>query len=1015
MRTYSFLYKVKIRALLLILLVALDVKSQIVPVNNIQTPEIANLGMFGTIPVSHYTGIPDITVPLYDITVGDYVLPLSARYHLASVKPDLQSGILGMGWSLMAGGYITRTVHCVYDELCGDDNIGHGFYSNSFKMKNITNQSFAQMTKDKLRGDDFFELVPDEFSFSFCGYSGNFYYNENGGWTVVSDDDIKVEFNPANGDGFINRKQLEERFRTTGWDDRSHNNRFFNKFTLVTPDGCRYEFGGLYATEFSVPYYARKKNSLIPTTWRLSKITTTDKRVIEFKYDTSAIMCDIRYVPQYRMQYGTIQEQTSPYEIGWRGFTGFLLFPACLTSITTPNETIDFTYFKESRYGDRLNRNSKALYWENTGMTRLQTYSLNIEDPSQQFLVFMNTARRENEKTTRNAIADKLTHNVLHRIAIKNKFTGNGHSLYFGYVDSSNERMKLTSVITRTGVPDIIRGQYGYEIPAEISGDDMPAYSFSYDRSQTMPYRYSMTKTDSWGYYNGGEVSISATPSFTTIYPSLSATKAETLSEIRYPTGGRTTFAYEQHSYSKIVSNDHTAVTNSTGFAGGLRVAEIKNYNDDNSLVSTKKYYYSETKNGKSSGISKSMPVHSVSYTAGNVTLELKSAAGFQTPVTNQNSPDVGYSCVIEETFDASGKSMGYIKYRYSNYDTDIFGLSHLDKKYSYSTASGGDAIAPYTSYALERGKLLSEEFYDSDGVLKRKKVVEYGRTGHPAFKTAYQQEIILNYNPYQFMNSSLGWLAETFTFSYFPKSVRDTVYTKSGAYSSGITYLYNTNKLVTSESTLTSNNTVKTVKYKYPSDYSAYNWMQQLNILSPVIEKRTEEDASVCTETFDYRATNNQIPYICKKTTSWGNNMASRTDFKVNAVNAYGKPTEVETNGRTNVYYWGFNGQKLFMEIENATLAEAESCLGKEKNVSELNMRYTPDYGNIEDRYLMRSSIFHIYMYNQDMNMYAEVLTDGSAVQYKYDMLGRLREKYYVDPYTNEKYILNQYDYHYK
>ena len=444
-------------------------------------------------------------------------------------------------------------------------------------------------------------------------------------------------------------------------------------------------------------------------------------------------------------------------------------------------------------------------------------------------------------------------------------------------------------------------------------------------------------------------------------------------------------------------------------------MAEIKNYNDDNSLVSTKKYYYSETKNGKSSGISKCLPVHSVSYTAGNVTLELKSAAGFQTPVTNQNSPDVGYSCVIEETFDASGKSMGYIKYRYSNYDTDIFGLSHLDKKYSYSTASGGDAIAPYTSNALERGKLLSEEFYDSDGVLKRKKVVEYGRTGHPAFKTAYQQEIILNYNPYQFLNTSLGWLAETFTFSYFPKSVRDTVYTKSGAYNSGVTYLYNTNRLVTSESTLTSNNTVKTVKYKYPSDYPSYNWMQQLNILSPVIEKRTEEDASVCTETFEYQATNNQIPYICKKTTSWGNNMAIRTDFKVNAVNAYGKPAEVETNGRTNVYYWGFNGQKLFMEIENATLAEAEACLGKERNVSECNMKYPPDYGNIEDRYLMKSSIFHIYMYNQDMNMYAEVLADGSAVQYKYDMLGRLREKYYVDPYTNEKYILNQYDYHYK
>lgn len=1007
-----------IRACLLAILLSVSaaVCAQIGPVNNIQSPDIANLGVYGTIPVSPYTGIPDISVPLYDIRVGDYVLPMSAQYHLASVKPDLQPGVLGMGWSLMAGGYITRTVNCVYDELCGDDGVPHGFYSHSAKMKDITSQSFAQMTKDKLRGDDFFELVPDEFSFSFCGYSGNFYYNENGGWTVVSDHDIKVEFNPANGEGFIDRNQLKKRFTMTGWDNQTYNNRFFNKFTLITPDGCRYEFGGINATEFSIPYYARKNSPLIPTTWRLSKITTADKRVIEFKYDASAVMCDIRYIPQYRMQYGTIQEQNNPDQIGWRGFTGFLLFPSCLTSIITPNETVNFTYFKEKNYGDRFFNSSKALYWENAGMTRLPTYSfnLNIEDPALQFFIFMNAGKLDSEYNTRKAIADKLTHNVLHRISIKNNFSGNGRSYYFGYVESNSERLKLTSIITRTGIPDIIKGQWGYKIPDEISGDDMPAYSFSYNKSQTMPYRYSMTKTDSWGYYNGSEVSISANPSYATVYPSLSATKAETLSGIIYPTGGWTKFIYEQHSYSKMVSKDHTIVTSSTGFAGGLRVAEIKNYNRDNSLVSTKKYYYSETKNGKSSGISKSLPVHSVSYTAGSVTLELKSAGGFQVPVTNQNSPDVGYSCVIEETFDASGNSMGYTKYRYSNYDTDIFGKSHLDSKYSFCTASGGDAIAPYTSNALERGKLLSEEHYDSDGILKRKKVIEYGRTGHPAFKTAYQQRIIFNYNPIQFLESPVGWLAKTLTFSYFPESVRDTIYTKSGAYTSAVTYLYNTNKLVTSESAQTSNNSVKTIRYKYPSDYPKYSWMTRLNILSPVIEKQTEEGASVCTETFDYLATGNEIPYISRKTTSWGAGNI-KTDFKVNAVNAYGKPTEVETDGRTNVYYWGFNGQKLFMEIENASLAEAEACIGKESAVSGHNIRYYIEYGDLDERYLMKSSIFHIYMYNLDMNIYAEILPDGFAIQYKYDKLGRLREKYYVDPYTNEKYILNQYDYHYK
>lgn len=1028
MKTNNFTHKVKMLAVLLMLSVASDIKAQIYPVHNIQSPEVANLGMYGTIPVSHYTGIPDISIPLYDIQVGDYVLPLSARYHLASVKPDLPGGILGMGWSLMAGGYITRTVNCVYDELCGDDNIGHGFYSNASKMKNISNQSFAQMTNKNLRGDDFFELTPDEFSFNFCGYTGNFYYNKDGGWTVVSDYDIKVEFNPANEEGFINREYLKLRFKNmSGWDCREHNNRFFNKFTLITPDGCRYEFGGLLATEFSIPYYARKNNSLIPTTWRLSKITTTDKREIVFNYDTSAIMCDIRYVPQKRVQHNMEPETENKPESFWSRFTGFLLFPVCIKSIITQNEKIEFTYNKDRYYGTRFSRNSNVLYWKNSNTIRYETYPSNndLEDPAQQFFVFLNVNNSQGENQTRENIANALTHNVLHRIAVKKKYTGNGHSIYFGYEDGDKERLKLVSISTRTGIPDLIKKNGKYMIPDETSVEDMPRYIFSYNTKIKMPFRFAMAKTDSWGYYCGEDIKTTEEPTYSTISPSLEATKAEVLSRITYPTGGYTSFKYGLHDFSKVISNDHITVIDSTGNAGGLRVSEIVNCSLGNSSVSTKKYHYSETKNGKSSGISRSLPPLSVVYTDGNKALELKSAGGFQTPVTNQNTPDVGYSCVIEETLDASGHSMGWTKYRYSNYDTDIFGTSHPDEKYTYFNASGGVAIAPYTSHAQERGKLQSEEVYDSNGILKSKRTIKYDKTGHQPFTTAYQQEVILNYSPIEFLSANLGWLAETTTFSYLPKTVCDTIYTKSGAYSTSTTYSYNPNKLVKSESTQTSKNTVRTIQYKYPSDDVKYNWMKQRNILSPIIEKYTAEDSYKCTETFEYKATDlNKIPYISKKTTSWGDNATARTDFKVNAVNDYGKPTEVEVGGRTKVYYWGFYGQKLFAEMENITLAEAEEIFGYEYSVSDYNYNFYDDfyelwegvyYGGPEYRHLLPNALFHYYLYNLDMRMYAEILPDGSAIQYKYDKLGRLREKYYIDSVSGKKKILNQYDYHYK
>ena len=89
---------------------------QQIPIKNVPSPEIAGLGEYGKVPVSLYTGVPDISVPIYELKAGNYSLSLAASYHLASVKPNSQSGCLGLGWNLIAGGYITRSVRGMYDE-----------------------------------------------------------------------------------------------------------------------------------------------------------------------------------------------------------------------------------------------------------------------------------------------------------------------------------------------------------------------------------------------------------------------------------------------------------------------------------------------------------------------------------------------------------------------------------------------------------------------------------------------------------------------------------------------------------------------------------------------------------------------------------------------------------------------------------------------------------------------------------------------------------------------------------
>lgn len=69
------------------IMVSMSMEAQTSPVYSVPSPEAANLGTYGSVPVSLFTGIPDISVPIHEMRVGSMTFPVSLRYHLASVKP----------------------------------------------------------------------------------------------------------------------------------------------------------------------------------------------------------------------------------------------------------------------------------------------------------------------------------------------------------------------------------------------------------------------------------------------------------------------------------------------------------------------------------------------------------------------------------------------------------------------------------------------------------------------------------------------------------------------------------------------------------------------------------------------------------------------------------------------------------------------------------------------------------------------------------------------------------------
>src|SRR5688572_19544164 len=58
--------------------------------------------MFG-MPVSEYTGIPNISIPLYQIEEDGIKIPLLLNYHAGGIRVSQEASWVGLGWDLAIG------------------------------------------------------------------------------------------------------------------------------------------------------------------------------------------------------------------------------------------------------------------------------------------------------------------------------------------------------------------------------------------------------------------------------------------------------------------------------------------------------------------------------------------------------------------------------------------------------------------------------------------------------------------------------------------------------------------------------------------------------------------------------------------------------------------------------------------------------------------------------------------------------------------------------------------------
>lgn len=149
-----------------------DQIQKITPKSAQNSPNAASIQKYGDFNVNLFTGIPDISIPLFEIEAGPIKIPIVLSYHAGGIRYADKASWVGMGWSVQAGGQITRTIAGKPDEenfltLTNDYTVDPFNYCLNFPYKEQT----ANGTNDR---------EPDLFSYNYPGGSGRFLLRQGG-------------------------------------------------------------------------------------------------------------------------------------------------------------------------------------------------------------------------------------------------------------------------------------------------------------------------------------------------------------------------------------------------------------------------------------------------------------------------------------------------------------------------------------------------------------------------------------------------------------------------------------------------------------------------------------------------------------------------------------------------------------------------------------------------------------------------------------------------------------------
>lgn len=1047
--------------MILYLLLCMVVKGQteaqqIVP----QSPTVGSLIQYADCPVSYYSGTPNINLPLYEINVDNFKIPISLSYNASGIKVAQESSWVGLGWSLNAGGCISRSVQC-YDDFLERSypgiNVEKGYYDD----KDITNPASPEYynyiyTSEGLKLQLVKDTEPDIFYYSFLGYSGKFILDKSRG---------PVLFDKSSGIQITVTKDSSQK----------------KTFMITAPDGTMYIFNvkeraylhsrsGFLHSNNSNPVRWDEAESSFPgspveyvSSWLLTKIMTPNKREISFSYKAE-------------LYKSPAQESCVKYTfLGYSGNNA-----SCGKNTTYP-------YYSTS----------KGVY---------ETYSLTRISWDNGYIVF-NLSDREDTRRTIDSPQKLQNIRVYNKLGLIVK----GYDFEYDYFNGNKtgdydyvfKRLRLESVTDYYDANNrYVFNYFEGTLPAKNSKN---TDYWGYYNGQSYGGNYYSEAFNGGVYYAGAKKKSS-----------LFYLKMGTLQSIQYPTGGIETFTYQENTftgsatisghikqnsygfevYSKDIFDDYPHIPADTSFTFTLpktTVIAIKGYMEVNGSNRNENYDYEDDilrihplNSSRKLYAHTSSEVYGKDYMAIDQKITLEAGTYvfdiFPPPPDTYaywslNYDDITFpsssteckggglriaqingggnerlftysgGCILVDpavsyferlTCTNSGSLTGHFYYLVQTSESTIPLSSFRNGNYvgysvvkeTINTKEGPSNII--YSYYNQQEELIDEHPYTladinfKNGLLR---YIEYCQGNTVVKEDVFEYESI--YSPqikaFKFVPGDMTRHSYDYQVEWNSKSLQRTI-NKGSKYPSikEEEYIYNDQLFPKSKKSYLYDKWFEE-KTCYPTDYTdaISKKMVANNYVGIPVEQFSLVDGKVIAgNKLSFKDTLNMylpaIRYVLNAKSPLPEasyNSAYKAEVYYDIYNKYGKLLQKREKGTPVVYLWSYKGEYPVAEIRNATyesvalklslqnITVEALCDKEDLTIAQISVLNTL-------RKVLPEALVTIYTYKPQVGVASITDSHGVTTYYEYDDAGRLQECFYKEGI--EKRVLERYNYHY-